>query len=187
MADEPALKTVWHRDYDACISCGKIDSPYEAKGLCKRCYDRQGQARRHAGGLRAWQTRRANAANGEVADDATLVNVSTLPASAPRSVAWSNEDVLAVQIGLAVVLIALTKWQANRFAAAELEMSQSEATGIAAPTARITLRHLKIKPAMRGDVADAVGLVSALTAYVLRVLDARGQKLEAIRSAVNNA
>lgn len=181
MADTPQPVKVWHPDYDACINCGQTDTAHVKDGLCRRCFMRQMAPKGSAARARA---RVSN--NGE-AGEPTSINVSTVPASSARSVPWSNEDVLAVQIGLSVVLIAMTKWQANRFAAAELEMSQTEATGIAAPTARITLRHLKIKPAMRGDVADAVGLVSALTAYVLRVLDARAQKLESIRSAVNNA
>lgn len=28
----------WHPDYPACLGCGRVDSPYAAKGRCRLCY-----------------------------------------------------------------------------------------------------------------------------------------------------
>ena len=33
-----ATRGTWHATHDACRSCGRTDSPHEARGLCHSCY-----------------------------------------------------------------------------------------------------------------------------------------------------
>jgi hypothetical protein len=87
---------------------------------------------------------------------------------------WDSSDLLVVQTALVMMLLAITAWLENNRNIVHMEMEEAQA--IANPVGRIIARHLPIKNALPGDVADAFAIASAVFAYTLRVTDVKSKQ-----------
>src|SRR5215831_15595302 len=89
---------------------------------------------------------------------------------------WSKEDSLVVAASVALLLAIGTRFLSDWTETPEIKMSNEEAEKIAKPATRIVLRHVKIDPAKKGDIADAMALIAAVGDYALRVHMAMDEK-----------
>lgn len=108
------------------------------------------------------------------------IDIESVAKRGSAKLAWSGEDILTIQLGLSLALASITDALASRIAAPELRMSETEKEQIAAPATRLVLRHVHVKAAARGDVADSLSLMMAMIAYSARVYAARAEKMEAL-------
>ena len=111
----------------------------------------------------------------------------TSAATAERATQWSAEDMEVMQTALMMLLLGGTVYLQQRAHLADTAMRVEEAQAIAAPAVRMTLRHVHVKRAKRGDLADSVALASALLSYGLRVLAAWQESGSGVQHANGSA
>lgn len=112
-------------------------------------------------------------------------NLADLPEG--RVAHWSREDLaIFASAGLAVI-IGLTTFAGSKLRFPELAATPQEATAIAGPLTRIVARRIKVPAAIRGDAADGMALASALSAYVIRIYAALGERAREERERRSNA
>jgi len=73
--DEGTAKR-WAKNYDACIECGRTDSPATKTGLCRRCYARKKYREKSGGVVKPKKPRTAPMPKARAKDDGDLVEVN---------------------------------------------------------------------------------------------------------------
>lgn len=121
---------------------------------------------------------------GRHAKAATEAGASTSTSAAvERGTQWSVEDMQVMQTAVIMLLMGGTVYVQQSMHVADSAMRLEEAQAVAAPATRMMLRHVHVKRARRGDLADSVALTSALLAYGLRVLAAWSESNHGVQHA----
>lgn len=124
----------------------------------------------------------ASTAVREIAEQPSIADVARKKQA--TTTGWAESDIEAVQLLAGSVLLFATGRVAAVLEDESFKGSAAEIDAVSQPLARIITRHLKVKSARRGDLADALAIAAAVVAYTIRVLDARDRKIKASKSAI---